>query len=141
MPQVRVDPLTGHKTIIAGARADRPGAVFDVPPETAIDPSTDPFAPGHEDQTPPALYTDGTPWKVRAFANLYPALIAEATEPERDATPDLYTAQPAAGAHEVIVNAPDFVASLADLSTEQVVLAVEAGASACARTPTPPAGT
>ena len=126
MPQVRVDPLTGHKTIIAGARADRPGAVFDVPPETAIDPRTDPFAPGHEDQTPPALYTDGTPWKVRAFANLYPALIAEATEPERDATPDLYTAQPAAGAHEVIVNAPDLVASLAELSTEQVVLAVEA---------------
>jgi UDPglucose--hexose-1-phosphate uridylyltransferase len=90
-----------------------------------LDPATDPFAPGHEDQTPPTLYEDGTPWRVRAFANKYPALIGDAQTPERDANPDLYTAQPAAGAHEVIVNAADPVTNLAALETEQVILAVD----------------
>jgi UDPglucose--hexose-1-phosphate uridylyltransferase len=125
MPEVRVDPLTGLKTIIAGARADRPNALFALETEAPIDPATDPFAPGHEDQTPPTLYSDGTPWRVRAFANKYPALIGDAQPPERDAHPDLYTAQPATGAHEVIVNAAEPVTNLAALSTEQVILAVD----------------
>ena len=56
MPQVRVDPLTGLKTIIAGERADRPGGGFEVPPDAPIDPERDPFLPGHEDQTPPEVY-------------------------------------------------------------------------------------
>ena len=127
MPDVRVDPLTGLKAIIAGERAGRPGAAFTVGPDDPIDPATDPFAPGHEDQTPPELYAvrDGEGWRTRAFANLYPAVTPEATTPEADAYPDLYTAQPAAGAHEVIVNAPDLVTNLAALDVEQVTLAVE----------------
>ena len=133
MPQVRVDPLTGLKTIIAGERADRPGAGFDVPPDTPLDPATDPFLPGHEDETPPEVYAerpDGsapdTPgWTVRAFPNRFPALNPLAPQPENDAHPDLFTAQPAKGAHEVIVNAPEPVNTLSDLSVAQVVLAVE----------------
>jgi UDPglucose--hexose-1-phosphate uridylyltransferase len=58
--------------------------------------------------------------------NLYPALITDAPEPERHANPDLYTAQPAAGHHEVIVNAPDPVVSLTDLTPDQVQAAMEA---------------
>jgi UDPglucose--hexose-1-phosphate uridylyltransferase len=134
MPQVRVDPLTGLKSIIAGERADRPGGGFEVAPEAPIDPERDPFLPGHEDQTPPEVYAvranGGAPdtpgWSVRAFPNLYPALDPAAAPTEDDAYPDLFTAQPAAGAHEVIVNAPEPVTNLADLSTEQVVLAVDA---------------
>src|ERR671914_131725 len=109
MPEVRVDPLTGLKTIIAGARADRPGAMFRTDPDPPIDPAADPFAPGNEHETPPELYRvpDGESWKLRAFPNKFPALELAALAPERDANPDLYTAQPAAGAHEVIVNAPE----------------------------------
>src|SRR3954452_14968220 len=125
MPQVRVDPLTGLKSIIAGERADRPGGGFEVPPDAPIDPASDPFLPGHEHQTTPQLYADGDPWRVRVFGNLYPALHSEARAPERDANPDLFTAQPAAGAHEGIVNAPEPVASLAELSAEQLTLAVD----------------
>jgi UDPglucose--hexose-1-phosphate uridylyltransferase len=125
MPQVRVDPLTGLKTIIAGARADRPGAGFEFPPDTPIDPATDPFGPGNEHETPPELYRVGDPWQVRVVPNKFPALDPDAPVPERDAHPDLFTAQPSLGAHEVIVNAPDPVSHLADLSTEQVKLAVE----------------
>ncbi|HWK27431.1 MAG TPA: DUF4921 family protein [Solirubrobacter sp.] len=128
MPQVRVDPLTGLKTIIAGERAERPGGGFAVAPDEPIDRAGDPFAPGHEDRTPPELYAvraNGA-WQVRAFANLYPAVDPDPAAPDADAYPDLYTAQPAAGAHEVIVNAPDLVTNLAALSADQVALAVEA---------------
>ena len=45
--------------------------------------------------------------------------------PEPHANPDLFWAGPARGAHEVIINAPDPVSSLADLTVEQVVTAVE----------------
>jgi UDPglucose--hexose-1-phosphate uridylyltransferase len=134
MPQVRVDPLTGLKTIIAGERADRPGGGFEVPPDAPIDPERDPFLEGHEDRTPPEVYAvrpnGGAPdtpgWTVRVVPNLYPALDPDAATPEAHATPDLFTAQPARGEHEVIVNAPDPVTSLVDLSPAQVGHAVEA---------------
>ena len=125
MPELRVDPLTGLKTIIAGDRAERPGAGFAVTADEPIDPAHDPFAPGHENETTAPLYVDGDPWRVRAFPNRYPVLEAEPPTPERDANPDLFTAQPAGGAHEVIVNAPDAVHSLAELEVDQVVRAVE----------------
>src|SRR5690242_16938238 len=110
MPEVRVDPLTGHRSIIANARSSRPGAGLAVQPPTPIDRERDPFAEGHEDQTPPELYAvrpgGGAPdtpgWQVRVVPNLYPALEPDAEVPERDAHPDLFTALPARGNHEVI---------------------------------------
>ncbi len=134
MSELRIDPLTGLKTIIAAARADRPGGHFDLDPPPPIDASRDPFAPGHEDQTPPEVYAvrpnGGAPdtpgWTVRVVPNLYPALTPDAAEPEPHANPDLFTAQPAAGYHEVIVNAPDSVTALSDLDAGQVLTAMEA---------------
>jgi UDPglucose--hexose-1-phosphate uridylyltransferase len=131
--EVRVDPLTGLKTIIAPDRAGRPGDVYTVTPPEPIDPASDPFAEGHEAQTPPEVYAvrpdggapDGPGWTVRVVPNLYPALLADAGAAARDAQPDLFTAKPATGAHEVIINAPDPVSSLADLSADRVVTAVD----------------
>jgi UDPglucose--hexose-1-phosphate uridylyltransferase len=135
-----VDPLTGLHTIVAADRATRPGAGLSATPADPIDPETDPFADGHEDRTPPEVYAvrpDGsapdTPgWAVRVVPNLYPALSrappAERVvgdEPARDPQPDLFTAGPAQGTHEVVINAPDPVTSLADLTVEQVAAAVE----------------
>jgi len=128
MPEVRVDPLTGLKTIMAGERAGRPGASFDLPSDPEIDPATDPFAPGNEHETPPEVYRvdDGRGgWLTRAFSNKFPALLADPDLPDRDAHPDLFTAQPATGAHEVIVNAPESLTHLADLSGEQMQHAVD----------------
>jgi UDPglucose--hexose-1-phosphate uridylyltransferase len=132
--EIRVDPLTGLKSIIASERAGRPGGGFYIEPPPPIDPERDPFAPGHEDRTPPEVYAlrpDGggpdTPgWTVRVVPNLYPALTQDAHEPEAEADPDLFTAQAAAGHHEVIVNAPDSVSSLIELDPGQVALAMEA---------------
>jgi UDPglucose--hexose-1-phosphate uridylyltransferase len=132
--ELRVDPLTGLRSIIAAARADRPGGGFDIDPCPPIDVDRDPFAPGHEDQTPPEVYAvrpngggpDTPGWTVRAVPNLYPALVHDAHQPEPEANPDLFTAQAAAGEHEVIVNAPDPVNSLAELTADQVAVAMDA---------------
>ena len=134
MNQLRVDPLTGLRSIIASARADRPGGQFDIDPPPPIDGERDPFAPGHEDQTPPEVYAlrpngggaDTPGWTVRVVPNKYPALTQDGHEPPPEANPDLFTALAAAGHHEVIVNAPDPVTSLSDLDTAQVAVAMEA---------------
>ena len=134
MPEIRVDPLSGHKTIVAGERSLRPGGEPRCPAAQRIDVERDPFAEGHEDRTPPELYAvrpgGGEPnspgWTVRVVPNLYPALALDGEAPPPDAQPDLFRATPASGAHEVIVNAPEPVTSLADLPVERVVSAMEA---------------
>ncbi len=133
MPEIRTDPLSGHKVIVAGERSERPGGEPRCPAPTAIDVERDPFAVGHEDRTPPELYAvrpDGsaanTPgWTVRVVPNLYPALSADSEQPAADAQPDLFHMVAAHGAHEVIVNAPESVLSLAELPPERLAAAME----------------
>ena len=132
MSEVRVDPLTGLKAIIAAQRRERPGAAFAVEPPEPIDPDGDPFLEGHEDRTPPevdAVRTHGAAdepgWSVRAVPNLYPALTPDSPDPEAEADPDLFRVTPGRGAHEVIVNAPRPVHSLAELDADQVAAAAE----------------
>lgn len=135
MREVRVDPLTGLRSIVAADRAKRPNSGLGAEPAPALDPAGDPFAEGHEHKTPPEVYAlrdtdpptqpDTPGWTVRVVPNLYPALSPDADEPEPDASPDLFTAQPARGAHEVIVNAPQSVSALADLPAEQVAVAMD----------------
>ena len=132
MPEVRVDPLTGLRTIVAADRAKRPNSGLKAPPGEPLDPAGDPFAEGHEGMTPPELFAlrDGggadTPgWRVRVVPNLYPALTPDAPEPDPDALPDLFSARPARGGHEVIVNAPQSVTTLAELPAAQVATAMD----------------
>jgi len=133
--EVRVDPLTGLRTIVAGARANRPNAGLSAEPSPPLDPAGDPFAEGNEQMTPPELYAlrdtdpptraDTPGWRVRVVPNLYPALAPDGAQTEPDAAPDLFTAAPARGAHEVIVNAPQSVTALAELPAEQVAVAMD----------------
>jgi UDPglucose--hexose-1-phosphate uridylyltransferase len=139
VPELRIDPLSGHRTIVAGERSRRPGGEPRCAPPDPIDASGDPFAEGHEDRTPPELDAtrpgggerDSPGWTVRVVPNLYPALdppgeteTAMPAEGGRGA-PELFTSLPATGAHEVIINGPQSVLSLAELPVEQVVAAVE----------------
>lgn len=113
------------------------------------------FCEGHEDETPPEVWAnrsgggeaDGPGWRQRAVPNLYPALAAgtgagriaggvsesgltSAADPllasARAAEPDLFGAVAATGAHEVIVNAPRHVATLAALEPGELAGAVAA---------------
>ena len=130
---MRIDPLSGQRAIVAGERAGRPGGELGALPAPPIDPESDPFAEGHEDRTPPELYAvrpeggqaDGPGWTVRVVPNLYPALSHEPASPGPEANRDLFWSGPACGGHEVVINAPDPVLTLADLSVEQVRGAVE----------------
>ncbi|HEX4483838.1 MAG TPA: DUF4921 family protein [Solirubrobacteraceae bacterium] len=157
MPEIRIDPLSGHRTIVAGERSRRPGgapglpaSVLQTPP---IDAGADPFAEGNEARTPPELYAvrpgggvpDSPGWTVRVVPNLFPAL-SEADEDEPaagasegserkspggaplrgDARGELFSSMPAHGAHEVIINGPQSVLSLAELPAEQVATAMDA---------------
>jgi UDPglucose--hexose-1-phosphate uridylyltransferase len=138
VPEIRIDPLSGHRTIVAGERSRRPGGEPRCEPPEPIDVERDPFAEGHEDRTPPELYAvrpgggpaDSPGWTVRVVPNLYPALTPDAAEPQGDRDTDddseLFLARAAVGAHEVIVNGPQSVLSLAELPREQVLAAVEA---------------
>jgi UDPglucose--hexose-1-phosphate uridylyltransferase len=138
LPELRIDPLSGHRTIVAGERSRRPGGEPRCAPPEPIHPEQDPFADGHEDRTPPELYGvrpgGGPPnspgWRVRVVPNLYPALTPQPDGVAADTVdvhrqPDLFVSLPASGAHEVIINGPQPVSSLADLPLEQVLTAVE----------------
>jgi UDPglucose--hexose-1-phosphate uridylyltransferase len=134
LPEIRVDPLTGLRTIVAGERATRPGGELRADPAPPIDPESDPFLEGHEDRTPPELFalrpngsaTPDTPgWTVRVVPNLYPALDPASPDPPPEANPDLFTAAPASGEHEVIVNAAQPVTALAELPVQQLRSAID----------------
>ena len=146
MPEIRIDPLSGHRTIIAGERSKRPGGARPArrqsrsTPSATRSPRATRTAPRRScTRCVPAVGRRTRPgWTVRVVPNLYPALTAAdpddaagdgagqaeiAAEPARG-KPELFTALPATGAHEVIVNGPQPVLSLADLPAEQVAAAV-----------------
>jgi UDPglucose--hexose-1-phosphate uridylyltransferase len=80
-PEIRIDQLSGLRTILAPGRAARPDS-FTPRSTEAKGPENCPFCEGREDRTPPELYAtrpDGgapdTPgWTTRVVPNLFPAL-------------------------------------------------------------------
>jgi UDPglucose--hexose-1-phosphate uridylyltransferase len=131
MREVRIDPLSGLRALVASGVGAPPELA--VAPPDPIDPALDPFADGHEDRTAPELYAvrpgGGAPdtpgWSVRVVPAAAALLDAGAGDPPRQDNPDLFGALAARGAHEIVVNAPQPVQSLAELPVEQVRTAVD----------------
>jgi UDPglucose--hexose-1-phosphate uridylyltransferase len=150
-PEIRLDQLTGLRTILSPARADRPFDFGGVPDEENSEAAEKcPFCEGREDRTPPETWADrpggGPPdtpgWRVRAVPNLYPALaqtdeggevaadegVTAAGDPlravSRGREPDLFKATVATGFHEVIVNSPRHHTSLGQLDDSELDAAV-----------------
>ncbi|MDX6718476.1 MAG: UDPglucose--hexose-phosphate uridylyltransferase [Solirubrobacteraceae bacterium] len=128
--EIRIDPLTGLRAIVATARVTPSFAISQPDP---IDPARDPFAEGHERRTAPELYArrpgGGAPdtpgWSVRVVPSEAAVLAADSPDPPPRDEPDLFAALAARGSQEIIVNAPQPVCTLADLAVEQVQAAVE----------------
>lgn len=115
MPEYRSDNITGRLVIIAEERAKRPHQ-FDIEcsgnqkietTSTAVPspvPHVCPFCPGSEEQTPAAVDTidNSNTWQVRCVPNRYPAVTKDT------------------GRHEVIIDTPRHIVSLADLTEYEV---------------------
>jgi len=126
--EIRYCPIKHRWTIIAPERRQRPGEFLvnrsEEPPQTE-----DPFAPGNEAMTPPTIFAiprpgDATLWQVRVFANSFPALRVEG-EVVREAV-GLNDTVAGVGAHEVIVETPVAGLEMADMSTDDIVLVLQA---------------
>ena len=87
-PEIRIDQLTGLRTILAPGRAARPEG-FSARASEPKGPENCPFCEGREDRTPPELYAtrpeggepDSPDWTTRVVPNLYPALGRRLSEP------------------------------------------------------------
>jgi UDPglucose--hexose-1-phosphate uridylyltransferase len=142
-PEVRLDQLTGLRTILAPARADRP-MDFGIAEHGPVAAHTCPFCEGNEQDTPAELWADrpegaegGPGWLVRAVPNLYPALGGEVGDDTgaastgdplkaaaRAARVELFERVPANGEHEVIVHSPEHLRALAQLDERSLSAAV-----------------
>lgn len=125
MGEVRVDPLSGLRVILTPERAGD----FSAPePCAAVDTACDPFAEGHEDQTPPErarAERAGDGWSARAFEAPQASLTPGAQAPPREAALDLFTSAAARGHHEVVVSTPRPVRTLAALNPDELAPAME----------------
>jgi UDPglucose--hexose-1-phosphate uridylyltransferase len=92
-PELRIDQLTGLRTILAPGRADRPHG-FARGERREKGPEGCPFCEGREGKTPPEVYAlrpggggaDAPGWTSRVVPNLYPAL-AEEGGPDGEGSP------------------------------------------------------
>lgn len=125
MPELRKDPVTGRWVIIASDRAMRP-TDFIREPVVPKGGRFCPFCPGNEQKTPPEILTfrphGGGPnepgWTLRVIPNKFPALRVEG-EFNRQGE-GIYDRMNGVGAHEVIIETPDHLLTLAELSEKQV---------------------
>ncbi len=130
-PELRIDQLSGLPAILAPGRADRPHG-FGGRAEDEKGAEGCPFCEGREGKTPPEVYAvrpgggdaDSPGWTSRVVPNLYPALGEGGDEPRADSNPELFASRPAVGAHEVLVNAPEHVTAMAELSEDRFAGAI-----------------
>ena len=113
-------PPEAYATRPAGGEADTPGwttrVVPNLYPALADDANRGPGNAG-----PNRAPSQSRSGDAGAFASVGDPLL----ESRRSGEPDLFASRPATGVHEVIVNAPQHVTAMAELSEEQFVAAVE----------------
>ena len=115
MSEIRKDPLTGRRVIIAPERAARPKQLR--PSSNADSPPACPFCPGNENLTPPESWADRPGdsqadlpgWSVRVVPNKYPAVSTDNATAEINATDRLT----GTGVHEVIIESAAHNSALA----------------------------
>ena len=124
MPELRKDPITGRWVIISTDRAKRPE---DFAREQVIPKGGRfcPFCPGNETKTPPEILAyrpSGEPntpgWTLRVVPNKFPALRVEG-ELNRQGD-GLYDKMTGIGAHEVLIETPDHMKTLAEVEEKRI---------------------
>lgn len=127
MPELRKDPITGRWVIIARERAKRPQQMSGHPLVTPSEvPSSCPFCPGCENETPPEVLSYRSPssqrdtagWWVRVVPNKYPALVESA--PFKRSAHGIYDRMNGMGMHEVLIESPNHRDTFAELPISQI---------------------
>jgi galactose-1-phosphate uridylyltransferase, family 1 len=124
LPEFRREPVTGRWVIVSTDRAKRPRD-FTRTQVVVQRKGICPFCPGNENRTPLeilAFRTQGGPnepgWSTRVIPNKFPALRVEG---DFDREPEgLYDRMNGIGAHEVIIDCPEHVASLGETSDANI---------------------
>lgn len=136
---LRQDPLTGRWVIIASGRQGRPNEYPLLQRRATAAAGRCPFCPGHEADTTPEVLAIGRPasapanapgWRLRAFANLFPAVepAAASAAPEPDLGSDgaeLFPGCAGTGRHEVVVYASEHDANLGTISRAEMITLLE----------------
>src|SRR5262245_42421020 len=125
MSELRKDPVTGRWVIISTERRKRPTDFRLESVQVAPDGSC-PFDEGHEEMTPNELLVYGrngtapnTPgWSLRVVPNQFPVLRVEGALDRRGE--GLFDKMNGIGAHEVIIESPRHVDTLATMSESAV---------------------
>jgi UDPglucose--hexose-1-phosphate uridylyltransferase len=125
MPELRKDPIVGRWVIIAHERAKRPHD-FKGEAQTQSESGLCPFCEGHEDNTPPEILAyrerhsrpNGPGWRIRVVPNRFPALKVEGQLNKRG--DGIYDLMAGVGAHEVIIENPKHVVSMAALTEDNI---------------------
>jgi UDPglucose--hexose-1-phosphate uridylyltransferase len=132
-PEFRFNVVTGQWVVIAPARSDRPRQLREKADDDAA--TRSPFVPGREDQIPPIILElrdpEGPDWQVRVVENKYPVLLSEplaasASASRLEGIDSREVHQPGIGRHEVVVESPEPLAELTDLSPARLATVVEA---------------
>ncbi|MFH1227989.1 MAG: galactose-1-phosphate uridylyltransferase [Planctomycetota bacterium] len=124
MPELRKDPILGRWVIIASERAKRPSDFK--PAVLPAKTGTCPFCEGNEGSTPPEIFAIRAPntrpnekgWQVRVVPNKFPALAIEGSLSKRGR--GLYDQMRGVGAHEVIIETPEHITSMATMSVGNI---------------------
>ncbi len=125
MSEIRTDPLSGHRVIVATNRLKRPHE-FHRYSQRRSD-AVCPFCVGNEAKTPPEIAAyrqwrpepDADDWQLRVVPNLYPAIGQEEATASTPDDSDLFPVQTGKGTHELVIESPQHVRSFSELSTTQ----------------------
>ncbi len=123
MPELRKDPVVGRWVIISTERARRPTDFQREPVRATGERCV--FCEGNEDTTPPEIMAgrvnsgpNEPGWTYRVVPNKFPALRIEGElEPTGEG---LFDRMNGVGAHEVVIETPDHLGSLATMSVDAV---------------------
>jgi UDPglucose--hexose-1-phosphate uridylyltransferase len=129
LPELRKDPIVGRWVIISTDRAKRPTDF--AREQNKLRGGFCPFCYGNESKTPPEILAyrpsqnggspaakDSPGWTVRVVPNKFPALGIEGNLNRR--AEGMFDRMNGIGAHEVIIETPDHVASLATMKERRV---------------------
>jgi len=124
MPELRRDPVTGRWVVISTERRKRPSD-FRLERHQVTRDAYCPFCPGREDLTPPEVFAyrqsgvrNGPGWELRVVPNKFPALQVEGGL-DREGV-GMFDRMNGIGAHEVIIETPDHLKTLASMSEGEV---------------------